>query len=179
MPNRRPMRRGQLITPFGVGALVDFRGDESLMAAGLDEWPYANDECPRDWHVIEERLQARLNVTHFRLPPDYREPGRDIQFPNQHIPFVRFPRWHYCPRRGAMEQLPLFGSRMKCPCRPGLDCEKNTSKEASMAYSKPIRGHLSERPYRGLPVHGMGFTGMVTGTNHTNCVFFLDARLPL
>ena len=123
MPNHRPVRRGQLITPFGVGALVDFRGDESLMTAGLDEWPFANDECPRDWLVREERLQARLDVTHFRLPPDYREPGRDIQLPNQYIPFVRFPRWHYCPRRGAMEQLSLFGSRSKCPCRPGLDCE--------------------------------------------------------
>ena len=152
MPNRRPMRRGQLITPFGVGALVDFRGDESLMAAGLDEWPYANDECPRDWHVIEERLQARLNVTHFRLPPDYREPGRDIQFPNQHIPFVRFPRWHYCPRRGAMEQLPLFGSRMKCPCRPGLDCEKIPPKRRPWLIPSRFvaicpKGHIEDFPF--------------------------------
>ena len=123
MPNLRPIRRGQLITPFGVGALVDFRGDESLMTAGLDEWSFAKEECPLDWLVKEERLQARLKVTHFRLPPDFREPGREIQFPNQHIPFVRFPRWHYCPRRGAMEQLPLFGGRSKCPCRAGLDCE--------------------------------------------------------
>ena len=77
MPNLRPIRRSQLITPFGVGALVDFRGDESLMTAGLDEWPSAKDECPQDWLVREERLQARLNVTHFRLPPDYRESGRE------------------------------------------------------------------------------------------------------
>ena len=75
MSNLRPIRRGQLIAPFGVGALVDFRGDESLMTAGLDEWPYAKDECPWDWLVKEERLQKRLNVTHFRLPPDFREPG--------------------------------------------------------------------------------------------------------
>ena len=122
MPNLRPIRRGQLITPFGVGALVDFRGDESLMTAGLDEWPWAKDECPRDWRVQEERLQARLDVTHFRLPPEYREPGPDIPLANEYIPFVRFPRWHYCPRRGAMERLSLFSGRAKCPCRPGLDC---------------------------------------------------------
>ncbi len=152
MPNRRPVRRGQLITPFGVGALVDFRGDESLMTAGLDEWSFANEECPRDWHVTEERLQARLNVTHFRLPPDYREPGRDIQFPNQHIPFVRFPRWHYCPRRGAMEKLPLLGGRMKCPCRPGLDCEKIPKERRpwlipSRFVSVCPNGHIEDFPF--------------------------------
>ena len=123
MPNLRPIRRAQLISPFGVGALVDFRGDESLMTAGLDEWPFANEYCPEDWKVREERLQARLGVEHFRLPPDFREQGPGIQHANQHIPFVRFPRWHYCPRRGAMEQLPLFGNRTKCPCRSNLDCQ--------------------------------------------------------
>ena len=72
MPTNRPIRRGQLISPFGVGALVDFRGDESLMTAGLDDWPLALEECPQDWLVREERLQARLGVSHFRLPPGFR-----------------------------------------------------------------------------------------------------------
>ena len=122
MPNPRPIRRGQLISPFGVGALVDFRGDESLMTAGLDAWPKAKEECPPEWHVQEERLQGRLEVSHFRLPPDFREPGQGVQNPNEFIPFVRFPRWHYCSRRGAMQELPLFGSRVRCQCRVGLDC---------------------------------------------------------
>ena len=34
MPNLRPVRRGQLISPFGIGAMVDFRNDESLMPDG-------------------------------------------------------------------------------------------------------------------------------------------------
>ena len=152
MPNLRPIRRGQLITPFGVGSLVDFRGDESLMTAGLDEWPSASNECPQDWHVMEERLQARLSVTHFRLPPDYREPGRDIQNPNQHVPFVRFPQWHYCPIRGAMEQLSLFGGRSRCPCRPGLDCESLPErKRPRLIPSRFIavcpKGHIEDFPF--------------------------------
>ena len=152
MPNLRPIRRAQLISPFGIGALVDFRGDESLMTAGLDEWPFAKDECPTDWLVREERLQTRLNKTHFRLPPEHREPGQGVQFPNQFIPFVRFPRWHYCPRRGAMEQLPLYGGRMKCPCRPGLDCESLS--EWRRPYLIPSRfvavcpkGHIEDFPF--------------------------------
>ena len=160
MPNLKPIRRGQLITPFGVGALVDFPGDESLMTAGLDEWPSAKDECPRDWLVREERLQARLEVTHFRLPPDYRKPGRDIQHPNKHIPFVRFPLWHYCPRRGAMERLSLFGGRQKCPCRPGLDCESLPRwKRPHLIPSRFIavcpKGHIEDFPFMEW-VHGDG-----------------------
>lgn len=153
MPNVRPIRRGQLIIPFGVGALVDFRNDESLMTAGLDEWPFANEECPLDWHVSEERLQSRLDVSHFRLPPDYRDPsGPNISYPNQHIPFVRFPRWHYCPLRGAMEKLSLFGDQSKCPCRPGLDCEKLPERRRpklipSRFVSICPNGHIEDFPF--------------------------------
>ena len=152
MPNRRPIRRGQLITPFGVGALVDFRGDESLMTAGLDEWPDAKDECPKDWLVQEERLQARLGVSHFRLPPEYREPGEAIQLANRHIPFVRFPRWHYCPRRGAMEELPLFGGRSRCPCRPGLDCHSLPDRRRPWLIPSRFiavcpKGHIEDFPF--------------------------------
>lgn len=122
------------------------------MTAGLDEWPFAKDECPSDWLVREERLQARLDVTHFRLPPEHREPGPGVVLANQFIPFVRFPRWHYCPRRGAMEQLSLYGGRMKCPCRPGLDCE--SLPERKRPYLIPSRfiavcpkGHIEDFPF--------------------------------
>ncbi|MCY3959459.1 MAG: DUF1998 domain-containing protein [Chloroflexi bacterium] len=152
MPSSRPIRRSQLISPFGVGALVDFRGDESLMTAGLDEWPLAIEECPQDWLIREERLQARLGVTHFRKPPDFRDPGPGVQYANQHIPFVRFPRWHYCPRRGLMQKLPLFSSRLRCPCRPDLDCYSlHPSRRPWMIPSRFIaacpRGHIEDFPF--------------------------------
>ena len=62
MPPKKPIRRGQLISPFGIGSMVDFPGDESLMPAGLDVWPYAKEECPPEsgWLIREERLEARL-----------------------------------------------------------------------------------------------------------------------
>ena len=152
MPNPRPIRRGQLISPFGIGALVNFRNDESLMTAGLDAWPYAMDECPAEWLVREERLQARLNVTHFRLPPEHRDPGPGVQLANQYIPFVRFPRWHYCPRRGALEHLHLYGGRSKCPCRPGLDCESLSEwRRPWLIPSRFIavcpKGHIEDFPF--------------------------------
>ena len=166
MPPFRPIRRGQLISPFGVGALVDFPRDESLMTAGLDEWPFAHEECPQDWLVREERLQARLRVDHFRLPPEFRDREPGVQHSNQHIPFVRFPRWHYCPRRGIMEELPLFGSRMRCRCRPDLDC--SSIPEGRRPWLIPSRfvaacrkGHIEDFPFMEW-VHG----GSVSDDQH-------------
>lgn len=110
--SHRPVRRAQLISPFGVGAMVDFPKDEALMTAGLEAWPYALEECPDEWKVTEERLQYRLGVTHFRLPPDFRNRDVDQRYVRQHIPYVRFPRWHYCPdpKCGRMEKRALFGA---------------------------------------------------------------------
>jgi hypothetical protein len=150
--NLRPIRRTQLISPFGIGSMVDFRGDESLMTAGIDAWPRANESCPSDWRVTEERLQARLGVDHFRLPPDYRRPGPRVLLANQAVPFVRFPAWHYCPRCGAMEKLSLFGSRMRCPGRQGTMC--SSTAETRRRYLIPIRivavcpmGHIEDFPF--------------------------------
>ena len=57
MPADRPIRRGQLISPFGVGAMVSFPRDEALMTAGLDAWTaHAKKQCPADWLIREERL---------------------------------------------------------------------------------------------------------------------------
>lgn len=109
--SHKPVRRAQLISPFGVGAMIDFPNDEALMTAGLEAWPYAFESCPSDWRINEERLQERLGVDHFRLPPDYRD-DEDSRYRFQQIPFVRFPRWHYCPSAscGKMVKRNLFGA---------------------------------------------------------------------
>lgn len=152
MPNLKPIRRSQLISPFGVGAIVAFPGDESLMTAGLDEWPHATQPCPPDWKIREERLEQRLSVSHFRLPPDYREPGHGIEHPNQYIPFVRFPQWHYCPLRGVMERVPLFSTPRRCPCRSDLDCHSRPLRRRpwlipSRFIAVCVRGHVEDFPF--------------------------------
>ena len=126
MPAKKPIRRSQLISPFGIGSMVDFPRDESLMPAGLDAWPFATQECPAKsgWLVREERLEQRLGVTHFRLPPDHRDEGG---IANQDVPFVRFPCWHYCHHCGGMELLSLYEvGRVRCSGReyPQQNCTK-------------------------------------------------------
>lgn len=154
MPALKPIRRSQLISPFGVGAMVDFPKDESLMVAGLDAWPFARESCPPEWLIMEERLQARLAVQSFRLPPEHKDPTPGVKHANLDIPMVRFPRWHYCYRCGGMEYLPLFGSRQRCAGRPypGMNCASKG--ERSRPFLIPVRivavcdqGHIEDFPF--------------------------------
>jgi len=109
------VRRSQLVSPWGVGAIVPFPDDESLMIAGLDMWRFGdNYRCPEEFLVKDDRLVKRLGVSELRLPPDYREPGKGYRYANITIPAVRFPRWHYCPFCGTMSKLSYFGTNEKC-----------------------------------------------------------------
>jgi hypothetical protein len=152
LSNFKPVRRTQLISPFGVGAMVDFPRDEALMTAGLDAWPYAFEKCPPEWMVIEERLQARLGTTHFRLPPDFRTDDIDPRYVRQQIPYVRFPRWHFCPAFGCgrMVERPLFGAGAAV-CR---DPKHKGVPEHQLPRVVPVRfvavcpqGHVEDFPF--------------------------------
>ena len=109
----KPMRRSSLIGPWGVGAIVPFPNDESLMIAGLDMWRY-ND--PAQFIIKDERLQRRLGVQELRWPPDFRESNADPQNFHLTIPAVRFPTWHYCPYCGSMEKTTLYQQQPVCDC---------------------------------------------------------------
>lgn len=98
-----PLRRSALIGASGVGAIIVSTNGTSLIAAGLDHWferGYSGSSSPdlNEYKVEEWRLQRELQVDHFRLPPDFREPRPGPAIPNSNltIPFLRFPRWHVC-----------------------------------------------------------------------------------
>lgn len=120
-----PIRRGQLIAPFGVGAMLVSRDGTGLITAGLDHWYEQEDDRtgraidPTEFEFSEWRLQELLGVDHFRMPPDYRRRRRgqdDIPNTGLTIPFLRFPRWHYCPSCHLLYEAPLtLRGRIKCP----------------------------------------------------------------
>lgn len=162
MKSKRPVRRSQLISPFGVGAIVNFPNNESWMTLGLDEWPKAFEECPSEWKIEEERLQKRLGTTHFRLPPDFRERSddskSDLSF--QKIPYLRFPRWHYCPKCFTMKFLPSYGQRVRCNGSRFGSVICNDTPEKSRPMLIPSRfiaicskGHIEDFPFMQW-VHG-------------------------
>ena len=136
--------------------MVNFPGDQSLMTAGLDAWEFADEECPPDWLVLEERLQARLDASHFRQPPEHRDRAKGVEHADLNVPYVRFPRWHYCHRCGDMEYVSMFEtSRQRCRGRHvegGMSCEGLP--ERTRPYLIPIRivavcgsGHIQDFPF--------------------------------
>lgn len=149
-----PIRRSQLITPFGVGAMLVVKGGMSLISCGLDHWyeRESGDASALDEgeFVVEEyRLQRLLDVHHFRLPPDFREPVRGANVPNNNLtaPFLRFPSWHVCPRCERMEELTLTDrSRARCQ-----ECEQHGKRvplTQAIFVAMCDNGHLQDFPWR-------------------------------
>lgn len=151
-----PIRRSQLIAPFGVGALSTLKNGVSVITGGLDYWFQREDttdnrHLSRDEFKFHEwRLQDLLLTDHFMKPPDFRIPfgyGRDTT-PNLnlHIPHLKFPAWHYCrkSRCNHMHEYSLSDSEnyKKCPkCNKG-----NLVQVPFIAICE--RGHIQDFPWR-------------------------------
>lgn len=164
MPAKKPIRRSQLISPWGVGQMINFPNDESLMVLGLDMWEekFRTISELDEFKVIEERLAKRLGVRDFRLPPDFRDPGQGVTNPSLKIPFVRFPRWHYCTRCGQMEKVSIYDS-LKPTCSgisfgAGRSCSEIPERKRQRLI--PVRfiaicphGHIEDFPFMEW-VHG-------------------------
>ncbi|MBL7067660.1 MAG: DUF1998 domain-containing protein [Candidatus Marinimicrobia bacterium] len=154
---KKPIRRNQLISPWGIGSICNFPGDETLMVAGLDAWKEVYQQAfnPDEFIVREERLAKRLGVHNFRLPPDYRKAGIGVLNSNLKIPFVRFPLWHYCPRCGAMEKMSIYkNTPQKCkgPNFRVMSCHSLTDwKRPRLIPSRFIvicsEGHIEDFPF--------------------------------
>lgn len=130
-----PVRRGQVISPFGVGAMVMSTDGVSMMTAGLDNWFVRDDGHPMprseiEKHTIDEwRLQRFLDVDHFRMPPA-KDTNEDVSGNSTYaittIPSVRFPTWHFCPNAKCRALVPLTLSAVGRPyCKA---CEANSWK---------------------------------------------------
>ncbi len=134
------IRRNQLITTYGVGALVAVR-NSSYMVCGIDRW-----EVPADARIHEPRLEHRLRVEGFVVPPANNN-GRDV-------PVIRFPWVHYCPECRRLGDHSLF-------CQ--FNADDCTGCGQSLVPSRFIvccsRGHIEDFPYFEWVHSGTGGTG--------------------
>ena len=84
----RKLRTAQLISPSGVGAIVDL-GGRSYIADDISRW---GGELPQE-KIQLTRLEKILGVRYFRIPPVAAE--RDWQS-SRKIKYSYFPRWMFC-----------------------------------------------------------------------------------
>ncbi|MFJ8928619.1 DrmB family protein [Streptomyces sp. NPDC102364] len=136
---RRKVRRAQTIVPFGVGGIIDLRG-ESFVAADTRSWA-ANGE-----RVESPRLARKLRVQGFRSAPVI--PSGKAAYATRIGPaYVRFPKWLFCPQCRVMtlwrpdledrEKRPACG---RCSGKPQL---------APMRFIQVCRaGHMADIDWR-------------------------------
>lgn len=152
-----PVRRAQLISPFGTGAILTVPEGISMMTCGLDHWYTAKDPNKvidtSEYKIREWRLERQLGVSHLRRPPDYRErQSYDSDTRNQEItiPFVRFPQWHMCHTCGALESRPLddLGSsgHIRCPYCVDKKPRRYMTQVRFIAICE--HGHIQDFPWR-------------------------------
>lgn len=151
-------RQSQLVTPFGVGAMQTLVDGSSVITGGLDYWfegeNARNIQLPEfvrhDW-----RLEERLGVEQFRVPPDYRSSfgsdgiGHEGDSPKNlglTVPVLRFPRYHLCPYCKRLKKTSLHESY-----RPYCDNPSHSSK-ARMVQVPFVtyceNGHLDDFPFK-------------------------------
>ena len=143
-----PIRRSQLIAPFGVGSIPTGKDGLSLITAGLDIW-FDDDEVKVDEFIIkdEPRLAERLQVEEFRLPPDFRRPQKyhTVDNVNLKIPFLRFPQWHSCSNSscGWLKKYPL--TQIEEPKCEELGCWGKMHQVRFIAVCE--KGHIQDFPW--------------------------------
>lgn len=136
MTERPRARQSQLVTTYGIGALLPV-GDRSYMIAGLDDWPEAF--CPP---VDEPRLARSLSVGTFRAPSYERQSGD--------VPAVRFPQFHYCPGCRRLDRFWKFDrDGIRC-----LDCLRDLTPSRFVACCE--HGHIEDFPYYQWVHRGQG-----------------------
>ena len=126
------VRRSQLVTTYGVGALVT-AGIESVMVSGLDRWQ----EGEPDLH--EPRLERQLRVEGFRRPPAS-DDGNDI-------PVVRFPSWVFCPSPPSVCDVGLDEHRRIGNNRDNRCPQCGEDLVPSRFLVACTRGHVDDFPY--------------------------------
>ncbi len=141
-----PIRRSQLIVPFGVGAPFIGSDGTILITCGLDHW-YEKAGDVAEFQIEEWRLQELLNVSHFRLPPDYRSEGLNNKNGSLRVPFLRFPTWYQCPRCHILKNVSLHQIG-KVTCGQCVD-----QKRKSLMIQIPLvaiceDGHIQNFPWR-------------------------------
>lgn len=160
------LRRSMVIMNAAPGAVVDFRADGapiSAVIAGQDAWDrffppvgLANPQV-----VYEERLQKKLKVEGFRLPPvrpsDEVKRSKEKGWNPRALTAVRFPNWLQCPQCNRIAPADKWGDE---PGRPWKKCSPCSVEAGETIFVVPVRfvmacanGHLDEFPWHSWVGH--------------------------
>ena len=144
------LRKTQMITTFGTGAIVEMPEYTIIMGA-TDYW----DNKGR--RINEPNLQKLMGMRYFKEPY-----ATESQNPkgNGDVPAFRFPRMHFCPKCGKLDDYKNFGDPKNKKC---VEC--NRELVPSRFVTACINGHLEDFPFEWW-VHFGNPGGCSDPTNH-------------
>ncbi len=161
VPPDGKVRRSQMVTTYGPGALVDLV-DQSVLIGGLDFWSWDQRQGreaiqePRLRDALEERFRAagrELNLEHAFFEP----PLGDERAPSPHcgVQALEFPAWFVCQNPACRAFVRKDGLELKSG-RYRHQCERKTSSECAPVrfVAACRRGHVEEYPWIAF-THGM------------------------
>lgn len=147
------IRRAQVVSPFGVGAMSVLVDGTSVITAGLDHWfpKDSSDLAMEDFTVHDWRLEARLNVKEFRLPPDWRSGANgDPRNARLSVPVLRFPRYAFCMYCKRLKQVPLsYQDTVRCEDAAHTGVKGKGPRMSQVPFVAICDdGHLDDFPFR-------------------------------
>lgn len=153
------LRRASLVSTFGPGAVVDFRasgGAVSGVVAGLETWDekFPPAGLANRQTVTERRLQKKLKVKGFRLPPVLEtKSSKDEKEDVRRLVAVRFPTWLQCPQCDRIGKSGDWANAAGNPSPYCGECSRN-SETGRRVHVIPVRfvmacenGHLDDFPW--------------------------------
>ena len=135
------IRKTQLITTFGVGAMVDFK-DDTVMIASTDDWDYNpnNHEEVEKRQLFNENLSVITGAEYFLMPRTTQSVNSFSKGKN--VPSYIFPEKLHCSRCGNIYHINELDIRQrhKCP-----KCKNDLTASRFVVMCR--HGHIDDFPY--------------------------------
>lgn len=143
------LRRSQILTSYGCGALVDFPRLSGIMA-GLENWPIQ--QLPESAKIRERNLEIMLGKEFF-----YQVSSPESDFEKTFsLPTYRFPSWYYCPECHRLDRYtkiakPTSGNQSEYNssliCNNCSDATKQVKLIPSRFVVACLNCHIEDFPY--------------------------------
>ena len=138
------IRKSQLISTFGIGSIVDFVKDTTIIG-GVDDWDKGDDAEYR--HLTNENLQALTGAEYFIEPKT--SSGSLYSQKNQDIVSYPFPEKLYCPVcKSINDYRELSAQKDKLYCNQIINNKHCKSKLVASRFILVCEnGHTEDFPY--------------------------------
>ncbi len=143
------LRRSQLLTTYGSGALADFPRFSGIIA-GIDNWKI--EDLPESAKINEKNLEVMLGKKCFY---QVSSPDEGL-YKSFSLPTYRFPSWYYCPECNRLDyynKIAKSTSGNTSEYNSALLCNKcsDSVKQVRLIPSRFVmacaNGHISDFPY--------------------------------